>query len=71
MSLNQFVISKLLQRAKLELESSASWPLGSHVRCAALDLEGRVAFEDNGWVYWADNNGRIHGSRPGMLEKTQ
>lgn len=62
-------IVSLLQRAK----AADEWPQGCRVvRELGLErLEGRVAFVDDGWIYWGADDGCVHASRPDALRKLE
>lgn len=72
-------IAALLERAKAEVaEQTATpspvdpWPLGAFVERTILDpLQGRVAFVEDGWVYWAAEDGHVHASRPDVLRRIE
>jgi hypothetical protein len=61
-------IASLLQRVK----AAEDWPPGLRVvRDLGLEpLEGRVAFVEDGWVYWAANDRHVHASRPDALKRS-
>lgn len=62
----------LLQRAKAT-EFAGGWPAGANVvreLAAVPPLRGRVAFVgEDGWVYWAAEDGCVHASRPDVLRR--
>lgn len=71
-------IARLLQRAtarERDGELAEVWPRGRRVRLAlsggaALPhLHGRVAFVEDGWIYWVAEDGREHASKPDVLRR--
>lgn len=61
-------IARLLARASGE----ADYPPGTRVvrSIDRLDeLAGTVAFVDDGWIYWAADDGSAHASRPEILRR--
>lgn len=59
-------IAKLLERATM----IDAWPEGMHVERAFDQLRGRVAFVDEGWIYWAAEDGHVHASRIDVVRKS-
>ncbi|MBX3260759.1 MAG: hypothetical protein KF782_13820 [Labilithrix sp.] len=63
-------IARLLEHAK----TVESWPVGTHVErnLPAVDqLRGRVAFVDEGWIYWAAEDGHVHASSLDAVRRIQ
>ena len=61
-------IARLLERAK----AVDDWPPGLPVvrEVGGLEpLHGRVAFVEEGWIYWAAEDGSNHASMPDALRR--
>lgn len=61
-------ISVLLQRAKAQL-AEPSVARGDAVELEVFGTRGRVAFVEDGWVVWAEDDGTVHASRPAALRR--
>lgn len=33
------------------------------INIAGVTTRGRVAFADNGWIYWVEDSGQLHATR--------
>lgn len=64
-------ISALLARAKAA-QLVDPWPVGARVELAVAGVvtRGIVAFVEDGWVYWADDEARIHATPGHHLTRT-
>lgn len=61
---------KEILRGAAAAELGEVWPKGTSVRRTIGEpLEGRVAFVDDGWIYWVATDRRFHASRPDTLRR--